>query len=86
MYIKVVARYSDAYRSVGEHINPEHTELALMQRGNAVHLPEYIEHYWDADYLVIVSKTHGVRKGSTWNPFRDAYHEVNWIYYFQQAA
>jgi hypothetical protein len=81
----MINRRSEAYKAVGRFINPEHTELALLRSRAVLHLPEYIEHYWTDDFLIIVTKTHGLRQKS-WNPFNVKYHDVEWIYYFNQTA
>lgn len=80
----MISRASEAYKAIGRYVNPENTELVQMQKGKK-HLPEYIDHYWEEDYLVIFSKTHGKRRHSI-NPFSDAYYDVQWIYYFNQVA
>lgn len=86
VYIKMVSKKSEAYKAVGKYVNPENTELTLMQSRKAKHLPAYIDHYWDDDYLIIITKQHGIKKLNLWNPFKDSYCEVQWIYYFNQAA
>lgn len=84
VFIKCIDRKSPAYTQLGRLINPMHTELSLLKQG-AKHLPEYIEHFCDEDYMYIVTKRHGIKK-TGWNPFEEKYHEVQWIFYFNQAA
>lgn len=80
----MIHRDSEAYKAAGKYVHPEHTELYLLQN-RATHLPEFIEHYWTDDYLIIVTKAHGIRK-SKLNLLGDTYHEVKWIYYFNQVV
>ena len=90
VFIKMISRHSEAYKAVGKYVNPNHTELALLQTRKAKHLPEYIEHYWSDDYLVVVTKRHGLKKkglgGVMSKMAGSGYYEVQWIYYFNQVA
>jgi hypothetical protein len=85
VYLKMINRNSNSYKFVQQCVNPMHTELALLQTRKALHLPEYITHYWEDDYLIIVTYNHGLQK-KTWNPFLKFYHNVFWIYYFSQIC
>jgi hypothetical protein len=60
VFIKMINRHSDEYKSIGRLVNPHHTELAMLQSGQAKHLPQFVEHFWDPDYLVIVTRKHGL--------------------------
>ncbi|KAI3647396.1 hypothetical protein MP228_007617 [Amoeboaphelidium protococcarum] len=91
VFIKMISCDSEAYKMISKYVNPSNTELALMKSGQAKHLPEYIEHYWNEEYLTIITKTHGIKKSgddkSVFSLFTgDKYHEVQWIYYFNQAG
>ena len=81
----MIDKNSDAYKTVEMNVNPCNTELALMQSGIARHLPEYIAHYVEDEYLVVVTKTHGIKKKSMM-PFTDKYHDVQWVYWFNTSA
>ncbi|KAI3636199.1 hypothetical protein MIR68_005551 [Amoeboaphelidium protococcarum] len=91
VFIKMISCDSEAHKMISKYVNPSNTELALMKSGQAKHLPQYIEHYWNEEYLVIITKTHGIKKSgddkSVFSLFSgDKYHEVQWIYYFNQAG
>lgn len=83
--MKVIFTNSDAFSNMQRLVNPKHTELHQLQQRNATHLPEFIEHYWEDEVLVVITKTHGL-KSHVWNPFKDRYHDVDWVCFMQQIA